>query len=83
MDKKANIVNILTEKSYVSLELWQCAGGNDYSTSMRCSKKRLRKLEKDYETMIWLRCVVEKMPEYCIVSYIVLFAKNMKTGYME
>ena len=33
--------------------------------------------------MIWLRCVVEKMPEHCIVSYIALFAKNMKTGYME
>ena len=26
---------------------------------MSCSKKWLRELEKDYETMTWLRCVVE------------------------
>ena len=31
----------------------------------------LRELEKDYKTMTWLRCV----PEHCIVSCIVLFAK--------
>ena len=33
--------------------------------------------------MTWLRCVVEKMPEHCIISCIVLFGENMKTGYME
>ena len=58
MDKKANKINILIEKLYVLLELWQYAGGNGYSTSMSCSTKWLRKLEKDYETMTWLRCVV-------------------------
>ena len=31
--------------------------------------------EKDYETMTWLCCVVEKIPEHCLVSCIVLFAK--------
>ena len=30
--------------------------------------------------MIWLCCVVKNLPEHCIVSCIVLFAK---TGYME
>ena len=24
--------------------------------------------EKDYERMIWLHCVLEKMPEYCMYS---------------
>ena len=33
--------------------------------------------------MTWLHCVVEKTPEHCIVSCVVLFAKNMKTGYVE
>ena len=45
--------------------------------------KWLRELEKDYETMNWLRCIVEKTPEYCIVSCIVLFAKTMKTGIVK
>ena len=39
-----------------------------------------RELEKGYEIMTWLHCVVETTPEYCIVSCIVLFAK---TGYVE
>ena len=33
--------------------------------------------------MAWLHCEIEKMPEYCIASCIVLFAKNMKKGYVE
>ena len=74
---------MLIEKLYVSLELqYSSTGGDDYSTSKSC-KKWLRQLEKDYEMMTWLRCVVEKMPEHCIISCIVLFAKNMKTGYTE
>ena len=33
--------------------------------------------------MTWLHCQIEKTPEYCIVSCIVLFPNNMKTGYMN
>ena len=44
----------------MSLELGN-TGGDDYSTSKSC-KKWLRELEKDYETMTWLHCVVEKTP---------------------
>ena len=40
----------------------------------------LSELEKDYETMIWLCFVVEKLPEHCIVSCIMLLTK---TGYVE
>ena len=47
------------------------------------SKKWLRELEKDYETMTWLHCVVEKTPEHCTVSCVVLFTKNMKTEDVE
>ena len=33
--------------------------------------------------MTWLYCEIKKTPEYCIASCIVLYTKNMKTGYME
>ena len=36
--------------------------------TMSCSKKWLRQAEKDYETITWLCCVVEKTPEHCIVT---------------
>ena len=74
--QKPNKINVLIEKIILS------AGSDDYSTSKSCSKKWLRKLENDYETMAWLCCVIEKKPEHCIVSCIVLFAKNIKTGFM-
>ena len=31
---------------------------------------------QDFETMTWLRCVVDKTPEHYIVNCIVLFAKD-------
>ena len=34
----------------------------------------------EYDTITWLCCMVEKLPEHCIVSCIVLFGK---TGYVE
>ena len=43
-------------------------------------KNWLRELEKEYDTITWLCCVVEKLPEHCLVSCIVLFAK---TGYLK
>ena len=60
--------------------LWNGAGGLAekpwISMSLKsCNKKWLRELEKDYETINWLYCVVEKMPKHCIVSCIVCLPK--------
>ena len=53
----------LAEKPWISMPL------------KSCSKKWLRELEKDYETINWLCCVVEKMPKHCIESCIVCLPK--------
>ena len=45
------------------------------------SKEWLRELEKEYEAMTWLYCVVE-MIEYCIGSYILCCLPKL-TEYME
>ena len=82
MDKKANKINT-NWKHYTCHYNYGSTDGDGYSISKSCSKKWLRELEKDFETMSWLHYVIEKTPEHFIGSCIVLFAKNVKTGYVE
>ena len=82
MDKKADKINILIEK--IIRDIRTMAALKVIITlypRVAIKSMQLREFEKDYETVTWLCCVVEKTPEHCIVSC--LFAKNMKTGYVE
>ena len=83
VDKKADKINILIEKimriirAMAALEVMI----TQHSRVVSSKKYMAEVTEKDYETMTWLHRVLEKMPEHCIVSCIVLSTKNMKAGY--
>ena len=79
----ADIINIIIEKIAPIIGTMEALEVIITLHPTSWSKKWLKELEKDYETVTHLHCVVEKTPEHCTVSCVVLFAKSMKMGHME
>ena len=79
VDKKANTINILTEKFIHDIRTMAVLEVMITQHPRAVVKHGWGNLKSMMAT--WLCCVVEKTTEQCIVSCIVLFAKNMKTGW--